>query len=441
MKVYILFFILAIGLAYGNVVPKIEQVKATDHLTSLDDAYKQATFTIHHECVKLSISQNQISVPQRNVTEKDCYRVCASGAYTVFGLVNDFKTKNKLCWCADEFLEHKLPSNFESCEKTVGSQDGVSTVGKITSKMPMIVYVYRLSTNERAPGMLGIKSEFEEKYFRQFALRWMPWERDYTLEAPTQAKPTEVIRKADARQLYEKYCANGKNKDLKLIILSETGALRHPRSVRLNLLANWPSRSVLFVGQNEYLSVPFGTTFNNEFGVVEGAMGKVTRRYGQRHSGNMANLPKEVRPFFQQYYCKSLEETGEQDNWMHRIPLWLRHEFVEAEGSSQFTKSSQRKLAYSYMAALTSTDRTKCHDALVNETFFPKEKKFIHVATNWQGDPNTGEYVHAMEYKEYLAQSVFTLAPAGHSPDQYRIYEAAYSGCIPVMSSATLGNM
>ena len=52
-------------------------------------------------------------------------------------------------------------------------------------------------------------------------------------------------------------------------------------------------------------------------------------------------------------------------------------------------------------------------------------------------DPHT-EQLNTNDYMEVLLDSVFTLSPAGHHPECFRMYEAVEAGSIPVFTHADL---
>eukprot|EP00579_Thalassiosira_antarctica_P016089 CAMPEP_0201933366 /NCGR_PEP_ID=MMETSP0903-20130614/31418_1 /ASSEMBLY_ACC=CAM_ASM_000552 /TAXON_ID=420261 /ORGANISM="Thalassiosira antarctica, Strain CCMP982" /LENGTH=137 /DNA_ID=CAMNT_0048473285 /DNA_START=68 /DNA_END=478 /DNA_ORIENTATION=- len=54
------------------------------------------------------------------------------------------------------------------------------------------------------------------------------------------------------------------------------------------------------------------------------------------------------------------------------------------------------------------------------------------VFTGNVNSPNT-EQLNTDSYIEVLLDSVFTLAPAGHNPECYRLFEAVEAGSIPVL--------
>ena len=60
---------------------------------------------------------------------------------------------------------------------------------------------------------------------------------------------------------------------------------------------------------------------------------------------------------------------------------------------------------------------------------------YVSIAKDWKqyaNDPRN-EQIHTTEYIKVLCDSVFTLVPAGHNPETYRMYEAVEAGSIPVV--------
>eukprot|EP00039_Didymoeca_costata_P004386 m.72980 g.72980 ORF g.72980 m.72980 type:complete len:528 (+) comp12374_c0_seq1:227-1810(+) len=410
----------------------LNTTRATDHSVTRDAAYNFTSFKNHHVCVAIHKEQEKILKYQtikEFTSEFTCARTCASQAYTVFGIKHFDEKDKRICWCADQFLEHEM-EGFQSCDilkQTHSEPECISFVGYITSPIPRVVHIFRFSKNARAPGIFDMPSQFEHKFFNRFAVRRHAPIDDAKFTVNKKSKtPMSELRRRHAEELRRRFCLKGMDKQLKIMIMSNTRPTLWPDSHQINMLANWPPRSVLFYGQNEDLKLPFYSTLVKEFGVVN-----ITHTYNKTtyHAGR---LPDRVLPFFNQYWSEELKSTGR--DWFRFVPLWLRQEFLDAKNPGPIIPSSKRELVYSYMVSLTSKARIVCKSVMNNETIFTKEQKYVHIAPQWKSNPLTGGYVKPDQYREYLINSVFTLAPAGHNPDQYRIYEAIVSGCIPVVS-------
>eukprot|EP00039_Didymoeca_costata_P031385 m.34477 g.34477 ORF g.34477 m.34477 type:complete len:547 (+) comp8735_c0_seq1:219-1859(+) len=412
----------------------IHKREAEDHSVTADDAFSMAKFQMHHGCITLLENQEKLCAYQSTdkvfVSEIWCAKTCASQAYTVFG-IEYFTVKDKRrCWCTDKFIQHYAPEQELDCVKAQAAAPNVplSYVGNITSPLPKIVHIVQLTRNVKAPGLLGMPNQFEKKYFRQFAVRRPPRVQDKYFK---EDQDIETQRAKHCKKLQAKFCDGGRNKQLKIIILSSVSSLDSNLSPDINLLANWPSKSLLFFGQDELLTLPYDKTLLNEFGGVD-----------SMRNGNFtpAKIPQHVRPYFIQYWDHYLP-LQKQSKWFTFVPLWIRQEFNDAPSPEHITLSSQRPLVYTYIVALTSGERKQCAKVMEKETIFTDDQKFIHIAKRWNRDPNSEEYVNADDYRHYLSTSVFTLAPSGHNADQYRIYEALVAGCIPVVSKQQMDSL
>lgn len=137
------------------------------------------------------------------------------------------------------------------------------------------------------------------------------------------------------------------------------------------------------------------------------------------------------------------------------LPLGCRIEFLEStckaagfeidckeEDKTEWRAAiagQERTISFNYVVSLsTSTVRREIYDYL-NVVAKKEHKKLvdaalIHSAKTWVRHPRerTG-HLTPEEYLRKLVDSHFTLCPIGHNPEQYRIYEAAYVGSIPVV--------
>ena len=60
---------------------------------------------------------------------------------------------------------------------------------------------------------------------------------------------------------------------------------------------------------------------------------------------------------------------------------------------------------------------------------------YVSIAKEWHPQANNPEtqQVNTDQYMEIVLSSVFTLSPAGHNPECFRIFEAVEAGSIPVL--------
>jgi len=118
-----------------------------------------------------------------------------------------------------------------------------------------------------------------------------------------------------------------------------------------------------------------------------------------------------------------------------RYDSWHAFSSFMIENGSVIAASSQRK--YTFNAIFTKSTNIG-RSILVDE--IQKEgnilSSFVHIADTWAHDPNNpaNDLIDTTTYMQVLLESVFTLAPAGHSPETFRLYEAVEAGSIPVIS-------
>eukprot|EP00961_Rhodomonas_salina_P239812 3239540-Rhodomonas_salina.1 len=138
---------------------------------------------------------------------------------------------------------------------------------------------------------------------------------------------------------------------------------------------------------------------------------------------------------FRQYHSSHFQEwaraNGKRETMWH--PLGPRYEFGTIP-REKVGPPDQRQLLFNMIVSPTSGARRKLYNFL-NETVhqggFGKHKVFLHMTPGWSTSLNSRGYVKVPQFKEILANSVFTLCPVGHNPEQFRIYEAMEGGSIP----------
>ena len=61
---------------------------------------------------------------------------------------------------------------------------------------------------------------------------------------------------------------------------------------------------------------------------------------------------------------------------------------------------------------------------------------FVQISPKWSGNPNSASnsLANTTTYMRTLFDSAFTLSPAGHNPECFRLYESVEAGSIPVIS-------
>jgi len=125
---------------------------------------------------------------------------------------------------------------------------------------------------------------------------------------------------------------------------------------------------------------------------------------------------------------------------MTYLPLGPRYDSWEAlnvlrQNGSIIAASSQRKYAFNAIfAENTHVVRTSLADILQREG--TSLSSFVKISSAWRPNPNDdlNDLVETSTYMQVLLESTFTLAPSGHNPECFRLYEAVEAGSIPVIS-------
>lgn len=181
-------------------------------------------------------------------------------------------------------------------------------------------------------------------------------------------------------------------------------------------------------------------------------------------TGDEYCLYKDSIPHFRQYYsAKSFIETRsvkipsgiQNQKETLRFPLFMplgpRSEFRLVE-EFEISSATKRRYLFNFIGSLSSQTRKKLRQLLipndeltvvddkpVKETqslqrYLVHGKGFLHTAERWKQKINQGNgYISPEEYRTVLLDSSFTLCPAGHNPEAYRIYEACEAGSIPIL--------
>ena len=130
------------------------------------------------------------------------------------------------------------------------------------------------------------------------------------------------------------------------------------------------------------------------------------------------------------YYSSTMIQTT-------YLPLGPRYDTWDAlmnQNGSIITVSSQRKYAYNAIfAKSTHAGRSNLADIIQKEG--NSLTSFVKISSSWQQDPDAlNDSVDTTTYMQVLLESTFTLAPSGHNPECFRLYEAVEAGSIPVIS-------
>jgi hypothetical protein len=113
---------------------------------------------------------------------------------------------------------------------------------------------------------------------------------------------------------------------------------------------------------------------------------------------------------------------------MH-LPLGPRLEFKPILASA-IPLASSRRFLFNLIVSPTSASRKRL---AANVRRGPDT--FIHVTPGFSANASQARgFVPPDQYREILLTSKFTLCPAGHNPEAFRLYEACEAGSVPVVA-------
>ena len=137
-------------------------------------------------------------------------------------------------------------------------------------------------------------------------------------------------------------------------------------------------------------------------------------------------------PDVRMYYTTHMEGKGYLPLGP-RIDSWASFQRIQRDPLFYVIPASKRKYAFNAIFSLTSRSRkglARLLDAYI--TKLPIYKMISEEFSLNADDPNTPQ-LHSEEYMKVALDSTFTLAPAGHNPECYRLYEAVEAGSIPIL--------
>lgn len=147
-----------------------------------------------------------------------------------------------------------------------------------------------------------------------------------------------------------------------------------------------------------------------------------------------------------QYYTADLPHLGYIPIGP-RIDSWQSFQKIIQQSKPGFfiAPSSRRKFAFNAIfSRSTNSDRKKLAVEIEQHQQQSKKKRggikfpvFTAMAEQWQrhdAEDATTDQLNTDEYMAVLLDSVFTISPAGHSPECFRLFEAVEAGSIPIMT-------
>jgi len=121
-----------------------------------------------------------------------------------------------------------------------------------------------------------------------------------------------------------------------------------------------------------------------------------------------------------------------------RADSWKSYHKIQSDSKFVMKPSSQRQYAFNAIFSEDTNDGraelAKVLEQHQNQTSF-QLPIFTSIATKWERNVNSPrtQQLNTRDYMKALLDSVFTLSPAGHNPECYRLFEALEAGSIPVL--------
>ena len=134
-----------------------------------------------------------------------------------------------------------------------------------------------------------------------------------------------------------------------------------------------------------------------------------------------------ARQYFSRQYQEYFEKNGAVG--ATHLPLGPRLEFKPVPASAA-PLTSTRRLLYNLIVSPTSPSRKVLANSVRRDA-----STFVHVTPGFAGNASQAKgFVPPDEYRDVLLSSQFTLCPAGHNPEAFRLFEACEAGSIPVVA-------
>ncbi|KAL7529853.1 hypothetical protein ACHAXR_005304 [Thalassiosira sp. AJA248-18] len=142
-------------------------------------------------------------------------------------------------------------------------------------------------------------------------------------------------------------------------------------------------------------------------------------------------------PFdFRQYHSASISSTSfplgpRIDTWKSFQKLWAQ------DPPPPSLLASQRKYAFNAVFTQgTHKTRAKLASLINSHTEQSSLVVYTKMAKHWAKDANSPrtKQVNTDTVVKVMTDSVFTLAPRGHHPECFRLFEAAEAGSIPILT-------
>ncbi|KAL7539966.1 hypothetical protein ACHAWF_006556 [Thalassiosira exigua] len=124
-----------------------------------------------------------------------------------------------------------------------------------------------------------------------------------------------------------------------------------------------------------------------------------------------------------------------------RVDSWLSFQKMQSSPNFSIAPSSKRKFAFNAIFSIsTSFDRQALAAAIRQQGNTKGLPIYAAMARRWAADANDPKtkQINTDKYMEVLLNSIFTLAPAGHNPECFRLFEAVEAGSIPILTQDDL---
>lgn len=119
-----------------------------------------------------------------------------------------------------------------------------------------------------------------------------------------------------------------------------------------------------------------------------------------------------------------------------RFDVWEAFQKLPRKVQDDVPAVKERKYVFNAMYSQDTSDsrgHLSCVMDLVKDMDIFNRHSFQQIAPKWSREL-TDEMVGVSDYASVLMDSIFTLAPVGHHPECFRLFEAAEAGSIPIVA-------
>ncbi|KAL7542073.1 hypothetical protein ACHAXR_011503 [Thalassiosira sp. AJA248-18] len=141
-----------------------------------------------------------------------------------------------------------------------------------------------------------------------------------------------------------------------------------------------------------------------------------------------------------QYYSANIPDAGYLPLGP-RLDAWKSFHKIQSSPGFFIKHASKRRYAFNAIfSQSTNKSRKQLAQIIENQRNNSTLPIFTNMAKEWNRDANNprSEQLGTDSYTKIVLDSIFTLSPAGHNPECYRMFEAVEAGSIPILLKINL---